>query len=83
MSLNHIPDEFVLVGVVEGHEHLGILSDLTHHILQGHKQSKGRRGGKLGLATQIQILPLRLERGRQKNKETRGRRGGGIFTDLF
>lgn len=60
-SLNELPDEFVLVGVVEGHENLGILADLTHHVLQRHKQSKGWRGGKLGLSTQIQILPLRLE----------------------
>lgn len=33
VALKEIPDELVLVGVVEGHEHLGILSDLTHHVL--------------------------------------------------
>lgn len=67
--LKEIPDEFVLIGVVEGHEHLGVLSDLTHHVLQRHKESKGWRGGKLGLSTQIQILSLRLAGVKESTRE--------------
>lgn len=66
--LNDIPDEFVLIGVIEGHEHFGVLADLAHHVLQRHKQRKRWRGGKFGLTTQIQILSLRLG-GRGGEKE--------------
>lgn len=58
-----LPDELGLHGVVERHEHLCVLADLTHHILQSHKEGKRRRGGKLCLPAQINILLLRLSGG--------------------
>ena len=64
-----LPDELGLHGVVERHEHLGILPDLTHNILQSHKEGKRRRGGELGLPGQINILLLTLSGG-----ETEGSR---------
>lgn len=62
-----LPDELGLHWVVEGHEHLCILADLAHHILQSHKEGERRRGGKLRLSAQINILPLRLLGEKQTN----------------
>lgn len=62
-----LPDELGLHRVVEGHEHLCILADLAHHILQSHKEGERRCGGKLRLSAQINILPLRLLGEKQTN----------------
>lgn len=60
MVLGISPDELGLHRVVEGHEHLGILTDFAHDVLQGDKECEGRRGGKFGLSAQVDVLPLRL-----------------------
>lgn len=66
-----LPDELGLHRVVEGHEHLCILADLAHHILQSHKEGERRCGGKLRLSAQINILPLRLLGEKQTNGRPR------------
>lgn len=55
-----LPDKLGLHWVVEGHEHLGILADLTHHILQSHKEGERWCRGELCLPAQVNILLLRL-----------------------
>lgn len=58
-----LPDELGLHWVVEWHEHFCVFADLTHHVLQSHKESERWRGGKLCLPGQINILLLRLSEG--------------------
>lgn len=70
VPVEHAPDELGLHRVVERHEHLGVLPYLAHHVLQSHKEGKRGRGGKLGLATQVDILLLGLRgRGRERKRE--------------
>lgn len=59
------PDKLGLHWVIEWHEHLCILADLTHHILQSHKEGKCWCRGKLCLSAQINILLLRLSEGKR------------------
>lgn len=60
------PDELGLHRVVERHEHLGVLADLTHHVLQSHKEGERWSGGELRLPGQIDILLLRLRGGERR-----------------
>lgn len=55
-----LPDKLGFHRVVQRHEHLRVLPDLTHHILEGHEEGEGRRGRELGLPAQIDVLLLRL-----------------------
>lgn len=56
----HWPDELGLHRVVQRHEHLGIFSYFTDHVLEVDKQGQRRRGGKLGLSVNVYVLLLRL-----------------------
>ena len=67
--LGGLPDKLGLHWVVERHEHLRILANLTHHILQSHKEGKSWCGGKLCLSCQINILLLRLSEKQRNHSE--------------
>lgn len=63
------PDKPSLHWIVERHEHLSVLADLTHHVLQSHEEGERWRGGELGLSRQINILLLRLPGKQRRHSE--------------
>jgi len=56
----HWPDKLGLHRVIQRHEHLGIFSYFTDHVLEVDKQGQRRGGGKLGLSVNVYVLLLRL-----------------------
>lgn len=77
-----LPDKLGLHWVVERHKHLCILTDLTHHVLQSHKQGKRWSGSKLCLSGQINILLLRLLEGNSSITFTIGHSSKGFCRTL-
>lgn len=56
------PDELGLVGVVQRHQQLGVLSDVTDEVLQVHEQTVGVDCAEERLTPHLQVLEPRLHK---------------------
>lgn len=62
------PDELGLVGVVQRHQQLGVLSDVTDKVLQVHEQTVGVDRAEERLPPHLQVLEPRLHKKKKKKK---------------
>lgn len=60
------PDELRLVGVVQRHQQLGVLSDVTDEVLQVHEQTVGVDRAEERLTPHLQVLEPRLHKEKKK-----------------
>lgn len=88
----HPPDELGLVGVVQRHQQLRVLTNVAHKILQVHQQAVGVDGAEERLAPCLQVLVSCLQEEeeeeveeeeeeaerklRRRGRRSRGKKGG-------